>query len=1041
MTNPVDYYRTIMLDDDARRPVSSVEPIKGALHLSPAEQIVFKRWKELLEKTYQLHGFNPLDLPPFVNRKQLLKGGLAPQVFSINTLPENKMTPWGLAYDRTVPFAIWVKNNMSQITFPYKRYDVNLSFRDEQTRPGRFNAFYQADIDIVGKELPITCDVECITTLVKALLQLGVPSFEVFVNHLNVMKALLGALSVSDPEERKKITTLIDNHLTKMGEEEILEKLLEIKPDLESARVRNFLRICSYQGDINEFPHEGLLSEEGVQAFLELKKTINLLNEGCGKKELFIFAPGIVRGLDYYTGIVFESFMKGVSVDGTSLSKKGSIMSGGRYDQLVDEFTKERTGIQGVGGSIGLSRLFDVLNKEGKIPAIVKTASKTFVLFQDQSRIAQAIDLANSLRNYKIPTDVYSGTEALGGQIQYAKNYGVRVVVIVRQEGTYAIRDLEESQQTAPFSRMIEVVSKVKEVLSAQAKGKIIHTRIEALKTKKKSEASSSTQLPTKNQIDIGAHRIFTLDDFQDLLLRRVELVLGEKAKARLEETRKFIDYALEKNLKIYGLTTGFADLRDKVVSPEDAGQLSINIIRSHDAGIGEPIERSIVRGAMILRANALSKGNSGFQEKSLQTLIGMINHDIIPEIGSFGSLGASGDLAPLARLGRAMQGDDVEVFYRGEKMMAGEALSRAQIKPFVPSAKEGLALTNGTSFMASMGAIGYLRQLHLFENMISLVTLYANCMEAVDAAFSKSIQNVRHQAGQTLVADILRILFEDSPFIDKKGIQDDYSLRCLPQIIGAKLEPFLNLKKVIFNELDAVTDNPLIFKNEEISSDVPEGRRIPFGGDEWSVLSGGNFHGETLATALDTLRALNSKLALTLERHMTVLNNPSRNKNKFPAYLIGDEKNVGLLSGFMIPQYTGNGIAQKICDLADPVTKYNMTSGNESEDIVSYGYSSGLKWLEQLKAFENLIVVYTTMVAQAYSLKRDSFETPLDQSLLSERLFSHIQKATAFPMNGDRPFDQVFKTLKALLATNVLREEIGYPLTSELSISAHSME
>lgn len=399
--------------------------------------------------------------------------------------------------------------------------------------------------------------------------------------------------------------------------------------------------------------------------------------------------------------------------------------------------------------------------------------------------------------------------------------------------------------------------------------------------------------MENREVLELGKGLSLSLLDFADVVYKDKKIGLEQASLQRALQTRRFIDYLLQNKIKAYGITTGFADLRDRCVLPDETSQLSINLIRSHDAGIGKPLSNDIVLGAMLIRANSLAKGYSGFKPASFATLIEMINSKIIPEIPCSGSLGASGDLAYFARLGMAMMGEEVPVFYKDRKMTAKQALNDAGIAPFEPSAKEGLALTNGTSFMSSMLSIAYLRQLHEWENIFALQTLFLNAIGFIPGAFSGSIQEVRNQRGQTLFAEIIRNLTSGSPFRDPEGVQNDYSIRCLPQILGAKLDVFLDQFPIIVKELNAATDNPLIFKDEEISDDVEKSSLLPFEGSLWSVISGGNFHGEYMTSAADCLCQANAKIALTMERQLTYVLNPARNKGKFPVYLITNPENA----------------------------------------------------------------------------------------------------------------------------------------------------
>ena len=533
--------------------------------------------------------------------------------------------------------------------------------------------------------------------------------------------------------------------------------------------------------------------------------------------------------------------------------------------------------------------------------------------------------------------------------------------------------------------------------------------------------------------IEIGSGKEFGLEEFHAIVFEGKTVGFSDKTKNRLDSTRRFIDHLLKNNIKVYGLTTGFADLRNKVVTPDEAAQLSHNILQSHDAAIGPYLPLDITLGAMVVRANSLANGNSGFTIEGLQTLIDMINARIIPCIPDSGSLGASGDLAFLSRLGRAMQGYEVEVVYKNERTTAGKALKMEGITPFVPKAKEGLALTNGTSFMASMLGIAYLREIHELENMLAALILFLNSIEAIDSAFYENIQQVRGQIHQKTVAKIILEALKDSPFINRSDVQNDYSIRCLPQIFGPRFESIFDQYEKIKREISAITDNPLIFRGEEICSDVHPDRCIPFEGENWVVLSGGNFHGEYITTTADTIVTNNAKIGLTMERHLTYLLNPFRNNNVLPHYLVPRTTKIGLNSGHMILQYTANAIVQKMSQIGMPTSLFNITSANESEDIVSYGATAAMKLISQIDLFSDLNTIYLTMATQAYAIKRQEFiDKGIDiENTLSEKIFKIVNSSGRYPTCEDQSFDAIYKENRKILNSSVLRQAIGFPLSA----------
>lgn len=512
-----------------------------------------------------------------------------------------------------------------------------------------------------------------------------------------------------------------------------------------------------------------------------------------------------------------------------------------------------------------------------------------------------------------------------------------------------------------------------------------------------------------------------SIEQFIDFLDDKApHLKISEQSAERLDETRSLIQYLLDQRIKVYGLTTGFADLRNTSILPHQAATLSSYLIRSHDAGIGAPLPNKVTLGAMAIRAHSLAKGYSGFSKEALEILVSMINHRIIPEIPCTGSLGASGDLAYLARLGRAMMGEEVPVSYQGKTTTAKKALQSASIPFFQPQAKEGLALTNGTPFMASMLAIAYTKEITCLENLMSLTGLFLNATSAVPTAFYESLQTVRLQTGQIHLAQHIKESLVDSP-INFKEVQNDYSTRCLPQIYGPRFELIFEQRQKVERELNAVTDNPLIFRDEEISSDVDPAYILPFNGSRWAILSGGNFHGENLTAIADLIALSNAKIALTIERQITYLMNPFRNKQALPTYLIADAKEAGLRSGLMITQYTANALTHKIGLLGQPAGLSNITSANESEDIVSYGATACQKLLEQTDLLEQLLSIYLIATAQAYALKRPSLSS---KNPLVEASFEAIQSVMDFPRTQEESFDQLYTQATRLLRGKTLIQE-----------------
>lgn len=459
-TPSAEVLRQIMPEEGATTPVHKISSkVKGFSNLSPSEQIVFSNWKMTIEKIYRLHGFNPLDLSPFVNRKFLIvKAGIDRPIFSVNRLTDNSMTEYGIAFDHTVPLALWVRDHQKELSFPYKRYDISLSYREEELEEtGRFNGFYQADVDIVGYELPLTCDAECITTLVKALLELEVPNFHVYINHIEIPKKLINKIGVKNKEAALR---LLDK-LEKTPSNEILLQLQKLEPEVPFKDLEKLVNTCSFRGDLRDFLKIEGLDNDIKDQLAEVGMVLSYIKKSGLESSIFKFAPGIVRGLDYYTGIVFETFFE-------KYHKFGSVASGGRYDKLVDIFTDKPTGINGVGGSIGFSRLFDVLSSQGEISRSVKTAAKVLILIEDSKFTESAILLASKLRDTDIPTDMYTGTiKGNRDQLRYAETMGIPYTVTVVDHKSYVIRDLSEKRETGDIKSVKEVVRQIQLIIKA----------------------------------------------------------------------------------------------------------------------------------------------------------------------------------------------------------------------------------------------------------------------------------------------------------------------------------------------------------------------------------------------------------------------------------------------------------------------------------------------------------------------------------------------------------------------------------------------
>ena len=504
-----------------------------------------------------------------------------------------------------------------------------------------------------------------------------------------------------------------------------------------------------------------------------------------------------------------------------------------------------------------------------------------------------------------------------------------------------------------------------------------------------------------------------SFEDIKGVIFGKDRISLGEDCKKKLNETSDFIHEMVKQNVKIYGVTTGFASFKDTVVDSSHSKLLSLNIIRSHDAGIGQPLHSNITLCGMLLRANSLAQNHSGFTVNSLETLIGMINNRIIPSIPESGSLGASGDLAYLARLGRSMIGDDVPVICNGVYMSAQNALKLHNISPMIPQAKEGLALTNGTSFSTAMAILNLFEEIKRCNQLLSSMCLFMNCIGACDSAFCDCAQKVRGHIGQTAIA---KYILDHLKIKDSKGVQNNYCIRCVPQIFGYIYEAIDNEKSKLIIEMNAVTDNPLIFSGNDVGNDVPEEKIHKFHGKKWAVLSCGNFHAEYISQLADNIKRANVKIILTMERQINYIMNPHRHQLNikseiFAEDLVPDGSKCGLESGFMIVQYTAACLAQKISVVSSPSSIFNITSGNESEDVVSFAPTSCLKWTEQLNYMKDFNIVYLTTMMQCYGLLKQRNGILLDEY---EEVYNIVSKL--LPTSHDVGFDTIYKKVKCIL-------------------------
>lgn len=433
---------------------------------------------------------------------------------------------------------------------------------------------------------------------------------------------------------------------------------------------------------------------------------------------------------------------------------------------------------------------------------------------------------------------------------------------------------------------------------------------------------------------------------------------------------RAYLDQKMQEPGKMYyGVNTGFGYLQNVQISHDQIEQLQYNLIVSHACGLGEEVPLPIVKLMMMLKIKQLSYGHSGVQINTVIRLMDMYNHDIIPVIYTQGSLGASGDLAPLSHLSLPLLGLG-EVHYQGKKIPAADLLKQMQWEPIHLQSKEGLALINGTQFMSAYGLYCLKKAEHLLAMADLIAALSIDAFDCVTEPFHPAIHAIRGHQGQIDTAANLRCYLHGSEIAQqpKSQVQDPYSFRCIPQVHGASKDAFKHILQVFMQEVNAVTDNPNIFPDEDL------------------IVSGGNFHGQPLAINLDYLCIAISEIASISERRTYQLISGQRG---LPLFLV---KNAGLHSGFMIPQYTAAGIVSENKQLCTPASIDSISSSNNQEDHVSMGANAATKCFRLIQNVEKVLGIELLTAAQALDFRR-----PKQSSAHLESLMTAFRQSVSF--------------------------------------------
>jgi histidine ammonia-lyase len=461
-----------------------------------------------------------------------------------------------------------------------------------------------------------------------------------------------------------------------------------------------------------------------------------------------------------------------------------------------------------------------------------------------------------------------------------------------------------------------------------------------------------------------------TLANLKKIVSENKQLDLSNSSKSLIEKCRKYLDDKLENSDQtIYGINTGFGSLCDTVIDKDDREQLQLNLVRSHAAGAGDEVPKHIVKLMLLLKAQGLSYGHSGAQLDTVQRLIDFYNNDILPVVYQMGSLGASGDLAPLAHLSLPLFGEG-EVHFEGKKQPASKVLEQKGWEPLRLRSKEGLALLNGTQFMSAYGSWGVLRAQELLKWADLIAALSLEAYDGRIEPFHSAVHKVRKQPGQLKTAERFQKILEGSELItrEKEHVQDPYSFRCVPQVHGASKDVIENVARTFENEINSVTDNPTVFPDEDL------------------IISAGNFHGQPVAMAHEQLALAMAEIGSISERRTYKLVSGTRG---LPAFLVDDP---GLNSGFMIPQYTAASMVSQNKQLCTPAVVDTIDSSNGQEDHVSMGANAATKMFRVIENVENILAIELLNAAQGLEFRR-----PAKSSKRIESLFADFRAKVPF--------------------------------------------
>jgi len=495
-----------------------------------------------------------------------------------------------------------------------------------------------------------------------------------------------------------------------------------------------------------------------------------------------------------------------------------------------------------------------------------------------------------------------------------------------------------------------------------------------------------------------------TLEAVREMALDRRPVLLDPDARERVNAARAVVDTLVANDQVSYAITTGVGKLSDVRIAGDQIRELQINLVRSHAVGVGEPLSIPETRAMMLLRANSLSKGFSGVRGVVIDTICELLTRGVTPWVPSQGSVGASGDLAPLAHLALLLVGEGECHDGKGGRLPGADALKREGIKPLVLAAKEAVSLINGTQAMLAVGTLSLLAAETLVDSADVIGAMACDALKGTDAAFDERIHRARPHAGQIATAANLRKLLDGSAIRESHRdcgrVQDAYSLRCIPQVHGAVRDTLTHCRAVFETETNSAVDNPLVFRKADPRDPKSQD-------DSADVISGGNFHGEPVAFALDFLGIALSALAGISERRLERMVNPALSEGLPPFLAPG----AGLNSGFMMPQVTAAALVSENKILAHPASVDSITTSGNKEDYVSMGMAAAIKLKKIVENTRNTLAIEAMAAAQALDLL-----APLKTSKRLQQAHAAIRAVSA-KIEKDRVMYQDFERIAEVIA------------------------